>query len=260
MAQPQPTTYTTVYTSNIAAPQPAPYTVVSQPVEITTVQQQTTFSDQDREACKKNGGFQILMGLLCMVFGTVSICIHTYFGDVATPFWTGCWFIIAGSCGTRVAYYQGYMAEKSLQRFMSLSGVAIVFAITLLIMMSIAIANEYEYSYGYSYASRVGIDATLLTISVLELLAAFKGMGIAQKTVRGAQRNTTTTTRSAVATGVAPVTTGYPPVPVANPYPPAYGPSQGFQQPPPQYGYPPQQAAPPAQAGYGSMDGKPPAY
>ncbi|XP_071854966.1 uncharacterized protein [Apostichopus japonicus] len=257
------TRVTTVYTSN---PQPAQY--VSQPVQISTVREHTTFLAENVTACKQNGGFQAILGIFCIIFGIVSICLDCYYSDIATAIWVGFWFMVAGGSGRKVAIYRGVMAQRSLSRFMWMSTVAIVLAIMLCILMCVAISYEDSYNYDTYrlYKQRVAMESVILSLSFLEILAAGRGMGISQKTLREARRQTTVITQPGTVTVPVPNGPGYPNnVGGTYAYQTDYGGSAVHPPPPPpQYGFVhPQQPGPPTTPqppGYGTIDSKPPTY
>ncbi|PIK42645.1 hypothetical protein BSL78_20497 [Apostichopus japonicus] len=271
-------TVTTVYNT--------PYPVANQAVQVRRVE--ITFNAADVTACKLNGFFQVAVGILCLIFGIVAICIECYYGEEAVALWCGIWFIFAGFCGMSVGRYQGYMAQKSLMRYMWLSSISTSFAIVLIVFMSMSVAWEPYIISPYYYVpprrTRLAIDATILTLACLEFLAALHGSCIARKTSNRADRKTTVSTQPGVT--AVPAINGYPAAQTNvafSAYPPSYDQSQayppvppqgysqqqyGFAQPQPgpattvpqqQYGFsqPQPQMAPAVPSGYASAESKP---
>lgn len=56
-----------------------------------TIHQQPVDPNTDVAGCRRSGGFQIVVGLLTLIFGIVSVCIDCEYSYFGTAIWGGVW-------------------------------------------------------------------------------------------------------------------------------------------------------------------------
>ncbi|XP_071855022.1 uncharacterized protein [Apostichopus japonicus] len=192
-----------------------------QPPVMNTIHQQPVDPNTDVAGCRRSGGFQIVVGLLTLIFGIVSVCIDCEYSYFGTAIWGGVWFLVCGFIGASAYRASGSSAHCQLTGYLVLCIFSIIYALDLVVTMSVAISvegpaysfNQHSYYVTSSQAARIAIDSILLTLGVLEVCGACYGVGVASKTSCGSRQQTVVTTQPVVYTTT---TTG-----------PGYGPGYG---------------------------------
>ncbi|PIK42646.1 hypothetical protein BSL78_20498 [Apostichopus japonicus] len=163
-----------------------------------TIHQQPVDPNTDVAGCRRSGGFQIVVGLLTLIFGIVSVCIDCEYSYFGTAIWGGVWFLVCGFIGASAYRASGSSAHCQLTGYLVLCIFSIIYALDLVVTMSVAISvegpaysfNQHSYLVTSSRAARIAIDSILLTLGVLEVCGACYGVAVASKTSCGSRQQT----------------------------------------------------------------------
>lgn len=181
--------------------------------------QSAAYTDLKVDGCTWSGLVQIVIGVLCIIFGSVSVSIGCSMTSVGYPFWGGALFSATGLVGCRVAKRASkgnYVALTLYATLVIFSGVT---ALNMLVHVCQAVTLEEAYtdgSHGVTSpkSARVAIDGVLVFLASAEIttsiwagIAAFSAIHKRNKQLRvltTQQVITTYGTSSYTATGQPP--------------------------------------------------------
>ncbi|XP_071854138.1 uncharacterized protein [Apostichopus japonicus] len=217
------------------------------PPQIPTVPQRMLYTDLKVNGCTYSGFVQITIGILSLIFGSVSAAVDCHMTSARWPLWGGAFFIATGFVGSRVAKRVSQGSHTALISYATLTSFAGIIALNMLAAVCQAAMDEEATMDGSKDVKtpktvRVAIDCVLAFLSSAEIATAIWAGVITFLAIHKMQKQ-----RSMLATQPYPTTynTMGSTAILSSPYPGAgYLPID--TQPPPKYETLPPRNAPPS--------------